>query len=129
MQRPEIISINAVIDCAEGQAGTLAQFYSSLLGWAWTHPAQNGWAAITAESGMVFAFQEVEAYTPPTWPYEQAKQGQMIHFDFWVKDLEEGVRYAESLGAVQAKAQFFKSSRTMLDPAGHTFCIDTDGED
>lgn len=41
----------------------------------------------------------------------------------------EGVEFALACGAVEAAQQFFTTSRTLLDPAGHPFCIDTDGEE
>ena len=126
-KRPMINRINLVIDCAD--AGELAGFYSKLLGWSWTHPHANGWAAITSPEGTVIAFQEVEEYAPPVWPWEPGKQGQMLHLDVWVDDLEEGVQFALACGAREAKEQFFTTSRTMLDPAGHPFCIDTEGEE
>lgn len=116
--------INLVIDCAD--AGIMAEFYSKLLGWEWTHPQANGWAAITSPTGSVIAFQEVEEYRPPVWPWQEGKQGQMLHIDIWVDDLEESVRYAIECGAKPADEQFFRTSRTMIDPAGHPFCIDTD---
>lgn len=119
-----INKINIVIDCSN--AGTLAEFYSKLLGWEWTHPRANGWAAITAPTGMVFAFQEDENYQPPVWPTQSGKQGQMVHLDFYVDNLEEAVQYAIELGAKPAEEQFFRTSRTMIDPEGHTFCLDTD---
>jgi hypothetical protein len=71
----------------------------------------------------------VDSYQAPVWPWEEGKQGQMIHLDYWVDSLEEGVAFAISCGAREAGRQYFKSSRTMLDPAGHTFCIDTDEEE
>lgn len=120
----KINKINIVIDCED--AGIMAEFYSKLLGWEWTHPRTGGWAAITSPAGMVFAFQEVEGYTPPVWPWETGKQGQMIHLDFYVDNLEEAVQYAIRLGAKQATEQYFRTSRTMIDPAGHPFCLDTD---
>lgn len=128
MKRPEIYRINTVIDCAAGGAGALADFYSKLLGWDYTQPPAGGWAAITAPNGTVYAFQEVDEYAPPVWPWQAGRPGQMLHLDFWVaaEDLDAAVAYAEHLGARQAPAQYFKSSRTMLDPAGHPFCIDTD---
>ena len=116
--------INLVIDCAD--AGIMADFYSKLLGWEWTHPQANGWAAITSPTGSVIAFQEVEGYQPPVWPWQEGKQGQMLHIDIWVDDLEESVQYAIECGAKLADEQFFRTSRTMIDPAGHPFCIDTD---
>lgn len=50
----------------------------------------------------------------------------MLHLDFYVDDLEEAVRHALSLGARLAGEQYFKTSRTLIDPAGHPFCLDTD---
>lgn len=123
---PKINQINIVIDCAD--AGVMAGFYSKLLDWEWTHPRADGWAAVTSSDGMVIAFQEVEGYQPPAWPWEDGKQAQMMHLDLWVDDLEEGVQHALDCGAKQAAQQFFTTSRTMTDPAGHPFCIDTEGE-
>lgn len=120
----KINKINVVIDCKN--AGILAEFYSKLLNWEYTHQRANGWAAITAPTGMVYAFQEVEEYEPPVWPWQPGKQGQMIHFDYYVDNLEEAVQYAISLGAKEAGEQYFRTSRTMIDPEGHTFCLDTD---
>jgi len=67
-----IKQINLVIDCAD--AGVLAEFYSKLLGWEWTYPHANGWAAITSPTGTVIAFQEVEEYEPPVWPWEKGSR-------------------------------------------------------
>lgn len=119
-----IKKINIVIDCKD--AGVLAQFYSRLLGWEWTHPQANGWAAITSPTGTVMAFQEVEDYLPPVWPWQSGKQGQMIHLDFYVDDLDGAVKFAVECGAKVAEEQYFRTSRTMIDPAGHPFCLDTD---
>lgn len=117
-------NINLVIDCAD--AGIMAEFYSKLLSWEWTHPQANGWAAITSPTNTVIAFQEIEGYEPPVWPWQKGKQGQMLHIDIWVDDLEEAVEYAIECGAKLADEQYFRTSRTMIDPAGHPFCIDTD---
>lgn len=45
-----IYKINIVVDCSD--AGVLADFYGKLLGWEWTHPRANGWAAITSPEGV-----------------------------------------------------------------------------
>lgn len=117
------ISLGAiVIDCLD--AGVMAEFYTKLLGWEYTHPHANGWSAITAPTGQVFAFQEVSEYCSPTWPWEKGKPGQMIHFDFMVDNLEEGIAFALDCGATLAKEEYYDDSRTMFDPAGHPFCID-----
>lgn len=120
----KINKINVVIDCKD--AGVQSEFYADLLNWELTHPRANGWAAITSPTGMVFAFQEVDDYCPPVWPWKPGKQGQMIHLDFYVDDLEEAVQYAVKLGAKLADEQYFRTSRTMIDPAGHPFCLDTE---
>ncbi len=119
-----IQKINIVIDCAD--AGILASFYSKFLGWEWTHPQSNGWAAIASPTGSVIAFQEVIGYEPPVWPWEAGKQGQMLHLDFYVENLDEAVQYAIECGAKLADTQYFRTSRTMFDPEGHPFCLDTD---
>ncbi|MDH6309299.1 putative enzyme related to lactoylglutathione lyase [Dysgonomonas sp. PFB1-18] len=119
-----VLKINLVIDCAD--AGILADFYNKLLGWEWTHPRANGWAAITSPNGTVIAFQEIEDYQPPIWPHQKGKQGQMLHLDIYVEDLEEAVQFAVECGAKVADEQYFRTSRTMIDPAGHPFCLDTD---
>lgn len=120
----KIQKINIVLDCVD--ADVMAEFYSKLLNWEWTHPRANGWAAITSPTGMVMAFQEVEEYEPPVWPWKKERQGQMVHLDFYVDDLEKAVQYAVECGAKIADVQYFRTSRTMLDPAGHPFCLDTD---
>lgn len=119
----KINRINLVIDCSD--AKVMADFYQRLLGWELTHPPGNGWAAITSATGEVIAFQETAHYQPPVWPWEANRPGQMLHLDFWVDNLEEGIQFALECGAELANRQFFSSSRTMLDPAGHPFCIDT----
>lgn len=119
-----ISKINIVVDCNDAEV--MALFYSRMLRWELSHPRTNGWAAITSPSGMVIAFQEVEEYKPPVWPWEAGEQGQMLHLDFYVDNLEEAVQYAIRLGAKEAPVQYFKTSRTMIDPAGHPFCLDTE---
>lgn len=114
-----------VMDCGIGEARTLASFYHRLLGWEITHPAQNGTAAITSPEGNVIAFQEVENYERPVWPWIKGKQGPMMHFDIIVEDLEIAILYAIQWGAKLVEEKFFEDSRTLLDPAGHPFCLDT----
>lgn len=50
----------------------------------------------------------------------------MLHIDVVVDKLDESVQFAIECGAKLADTQFFKTSRTMFDPAGHPFCIDTE---
>lgn len=123
-KRPEMKLGPIVIDCGIGQAATLAEFYSKLLNWDISHPAQNGTAAITSPEKSVIAFQEVKGYAPPVWPWKDGKQGQMLHFDLVVDDLDEAVKYAIGCGARLSEEKFFDDSRTLFDPAGHPFCLD-----
>lgn len=119
-----IIGINIVIDCHD--ASIMADFYSKLMNWKLTHPrTREGWSAITSPTNMCFIFQEVEGYQPPVWPWEEGKQGQMQHLDLFVNNLEEGIAHAIKCGAKIADEQYFKTSKTMIDPAGHPFCIGT----
>jgi hypothetical protein len=74
--------------------------------------------------GCFFLFIEEEDYVPPVWPEESGEQQKQMHFDFYVPDISAAVRYAESLGAVKATSQFGGNDFvTMLDPAGHPFCL------
>lgn len=125
IERPIIKMGPIVIDCGMNQAKELSEFYSNLLGWDLTHPSQNGTAAITSPDGSILAFQETEHYIPPTWPWKADTQGQMLHFDLIAENLEEAIQYAIDCGAKLANEIYFEDSRTMYDPAGHTFCLDT----
>lgn len=124
-KRPAIQMGPIVMDCGVNQAEILSLFYSKLLGWKLSHPAQNGTAAITSPGGNVLAFQETETYEPPVWPWQAGAHGQMLHFDLIAEDLEEAVSFAVRCGAKLAEETYFEDSRTLFDPAGHTFCLDT----
>lgn len=65
-------------------------------------------------------------YVRPIWPEEEGKQQKQMHFDFQVPDVPKAVKKAEALGAVKMEAQFGGNEfTTMLDPAGHPFCLCT----
>lgn len=123
-KKPHFKVHGIAIDCKNPKA--LGTFYQKLLGWEKTHEGGE-WYGLTSPFGMVLAFQETEEYEPPIWPYEPGEQGQMMHFDFLVEDLDSAVDYAISLGARVTSAQFYEEygCRTMLDPEGHPFCIAT----
>jgi Glyoxalase/Bleomycin resistance protein/Dioxygenase superfamily. len=110
---------NIMVDCDDAQR--LCAFYQRLLGWekrvAFGNPALYS-------GGMVFLFAQEGDYIRPVWPEEEGRQQKQMHFDFQVPDVAAAVEYAESLGAVRAPAQFGDSDFvTMLDPAGHPFCL------
>lgn len=110
-----------VIDCRDENA--LCDFYQKLLEWP-REKAGEGWAALKSPVGFTLAFQRQSLYEKPVWPYEKGRQGQMIHLDFKVENLEKAVERALSLGAELCETQYFESSRTMRDIEGHTFCLD-----
>jgi hypothetical protein len=122
IKRPEFKISGIVLDCPNAEG--LANFYQRLLGWEKTHSGDE-WAGITSPEGLVLAFQTVEEYEPPVWPWLKSSQEQMMHFDLKVINLNDAVEFAVSCGANIANTQFYNTSRTMIDPAGHTFCLDT----
>lgn len=114
--------IGIAFDCPN--ANELADFYVSLSGWK-KEISTNEWAALRTPEGILLVFQTVENYAPPVWPWEKAKQQQMVHIDFKVENLSKSVAHAIKCGAKKANVQFYDTSTTMIDPAGHPFCLST----
>lgn len=114
--------IGFAFDCKN--ADTLADFYVQLLGWEKTLSG-DGWAGIHSPQGIILAFQTVEAYVPPVWPWKDGEQQQMAHIDFKVDDLSEAVTHALKCGATKANEQYYETSTVMIDPEGHPFCLST----
>ena len=88
-----------------------------------------GMVWVSSGAPMLLVFQAVQGYRPPVWPWEADKQAQMMHFDFYVDDLDAAVEQAVACGATLSEVQFFESSRTLFDPAGHPFCLSTTWEE
>lgn len=109
-------------DCKN--ADTLADFYVKLLGWE-RIPTAEGWAGLRSPQGWILAFQEIDEYIPPVWPWKPGEQQQMAHIDFKVKNLEEAVNHALKCGAKKAEIQYYETSTVMFDPEGHPFCLST----
>jgi len=112
--------IGFAYDCRD--ADRLADFYVQLTGWEKTLSG-NGWAGIKTPHGVILAFQTVEEYISPVWPWKPGSQQQMAHIDFQVDNLSEAVAEAESIGATKAAIQYYDMSTVMLDPEGHPFCL------
>ena len=113
---------NVMIDCGDEQA--LCPFYENLLGWR--RSVLFSRPALTSESGLVFLFIQEADYVSPIWPEEPDKQQKQMHFDFQVPDVRLAVDTALALGAKRANTQFGGGDEefvTMLDPAGHPFCL------
>ncbi len=107
-------------DCKN--ADQLADFYVKLLGWE-KAPSGEGWASLRSPQGWVLAFQEVDEYIPPVWPWKAGSQQQMAHIDFKVDNLEEAIVHALQCGATKSGLQFYDDSTVMFDPEGHPFCL------
>ncbi len=109
-------------DCRNADA--LADFYVALLGWK-KEISGGGWAGLRSPQGWILAFQEIDDYIAPVWPWETGKQQQMAHIDFYVENLSEAVEHAIKCGAKKSDTQFFDTSTVMFDPEGHPFCLST----
>ena len=111
---------NVMVDCRD--ALKMQRFYGELLGWEMCELFSK--PAVKSPEGTVFLFAEEECYARPVWPAEDGKQQKQMHFDFQAVDVEKAAAKAERLGAVKTEKQFGgEDFVTMLDPAGHPFCI------
>ncbi|MCL2546486.1 MAG: VOC family protein [Oscillospiraceae bacterium] len=110
-------------DCPN--ANELADFYMNISGWTREELSGDEWAGLRTPEGILLVFQTVEDYTPPVWPWENGKQQQMAHIDFFVDNLQEVEKLALYHGAKKSEIQFFDTSTVMFDPAGHPFCLST----
>lgn len=110
------------LDCKDADA--LADFYVRLLKWE-KMESDGGWAGIHSPQGVILAFQTVEEYVPPVWPWRIGEQQQMAHIDFKVDDLEKAVEFAIGCGASKAETQYYDTCTVMIDPEGHPFCLST----
>ena len=109
-----------VYDCPD--AGALARFYGTLLGWGVNEEVDNSWAEIRpADGSACISFQRVADYQAPQWPGQEHPQ--QLHLDVMVPDLEEAEAEVLEIGATLAEHQPGESFRVFLDPAGHPFCL------
>jgi Glyoxalase-like domain len=106
-------------------AGSLARFYASLLGW---ELGPEGAAVAPREGVAYLGFQTSPEYVRPVWPPAEGSQQMMMHLDFEVSDLETAVAHAVELGAHEAEYQPQDNVRVLLDPAGHPFCLYVDDQ-
>ena len=114
---------NLMFDCLNAEL--LRDFYAAMLGWE--KCSAYGLPAVRSENEAMYLFAQEEDYVPPVWPEQEGKQQKQIHIDYPVSDLPAAVQEAERLGAVRAAEQFGGDDFvTMLDPAGHPFCLCAD---
>ena len=130
MERPKFRLSGPVLDSPRPLE--LASFYERLLGWPIAgsegpeagSSEDYGWAVLRSPDGQQkIEIQWEPRYVRPTWPAEEGEQRMMMHLDFGVVDLREGVAWAESAGATIADHQPQEHLRVMLDPDGHPFCL------
>jgi catechol 2,3-dioxygenase-like lactoylglutathione lyase family enzyme len=104
-------------------AGTLADFYRSLLGWE-IEQDEPGWVKLRSpDGGAGLSFQTEPQYVPPLWPAGPGDQQMQLHLDIAVEDLAAAGEHAVAAGAVLAEYQPQDDVRVYLDPAGHPFCL------
>ncbi len=111
-----------MLDCDD--ALRLGEFYAALLGWSCTKLSDEC-VMVRAENHPVRLLCQREAgYIPPVWPETRGAQQKMLHLDFTVNNLEHAVAHAVDIGATIADTQYNPGQwTTMLDPAGHPFCL------
>lgn len=110
-----------VLEAPDAQA--LARFYSQVLGWP-VVTEELGWAVIKAEESVTYiSFNSSPNYVAPVWPCVEGSQQMMMHIDVAVDDLDAALAHAIELGATLATYQPQDTTRVMLDPAGHPFCL------
>lgn len=113
-----------ILECRDIER--LAGFYGQLLGWPVVFREEGFIRLQPPEGGTGIALQYAPDYLPPVWPSEAGAQQMMAHLDFGIRrsGLRTVLKKALSLGAVRAKAQYGGDEWvTLLDPAGHPFCI------
>jgi len=131
---PEIRGI--VLDCPNARA--LAEFYRQLFGLEYRpayeppapgqpDPMGQDWLVLQTPRGTLLAFQQVDEFTPSTWP--DAAVPQQLHLDTSVptkENLDAQHERAISLGArllLDRSDDPEEPLRVYGDPAGHPFCI------
>ena len=104
-------------------ARRLADFYAKLLGWEKFYESDEYAAIQSPDKAQILGFQTDDDYSPPVWPWEAGKQGQMMHLDMNAEDVDAAVAFALECGATVAGTQYYDAAKVMLDPAGHPFCL------
>ncbi|WP_459129645.1 VOC family protein [Guggenheimella bovis] len=124
--RPHIKLDGITIDCPEEQVEEMLHSYEKLTGYM-AEPIEEGVMPGVFGPHLSINIQGVKDYQGPTWPTQE--RGQMLHMDFFVRDLDSTVEYAKSIGAREAEHQYGETWRVFLDPAGHPFCLTLNGRD
>ncbi len=124
MKNSRVVLATVVLDCPD--AGALADFYATLLGWE-KAVVEPEWVLLRdPDGGTALSFQSEPDYVPPVWPEEPETQQKMLHIDFLVDNLDAAVTHAVSIGGRVAPHQYLEGVVVMIDPAGHPFCFFAD---
>ena len=110
-------------DCPD--PAELARFYGEALGLPVIYSSDD-FILLGREGSPGLGFIRVADYRAPTWP--DAAQGKQAHIEMGVDDLESAQARMLALGAAEPPVQPHPDQRrVLLDPAGHPFCISTQG--
>ena len=120
---PAIRLLSVDFDCPDPVE--LARFYGEALGLPVVYSSDD-FVLLGREGSPGLGFIRVADYRRPTWP--DPSQGKQAHMELGVDDLEAAHARMLALGAVEPPAQPHpEERRVLLDPAGHPFCISTQG--
>ena len=120
---PTVRFLSVDFDCPE--PAELARFYGDALGLPVRYSSHD-FVLLGREGSPGLGFIRVTDYQRPTWP--DPSQGKQAHIEMGVDDLEVAQARMLALGAAEAPVQPHPDERrVLLDPAGHPFCISTQG--
>lgn len=115
---PAITLAGVNFDCPD--MAQMIHFSIGLTGMEYREP-EGEMPKLVGPNGVLYLFQQVENYQPPTWPTQE--RGQQLHVDYLVDDLAAAVAHAVARGATVADQPDDRYFAVMRDPAGHPFCL------
>lgn len=122
----EILKQYPVLDAADVEAE--AAFWASVLGGTAEPDFQSAagdWRTIVVDGREALAIQLAPDHVHPQWP--DGPQGQQMHLDLYIADLEAAHAEVMGLGAELLQAAGDPSAergfQVYADPAGHPFCL------
>lgn len=120
---PAIRLLSVDFDCPD--PAELARFYGDALGLPVVYSSED-FILLGREGSPGLGFIRVADYRRPTWP--DSSQGKQAHMELGVDDLDAAHARMLALGAREPSVQPHPDQRrVLLDPAGHPFCISTQG--
>lgn len=121
---PSAIRLLSVdFDCPD--PAELARFYGDALGLPVVY-ASDDFVLLGHDGSPGLGFIRVVDHRRPTWP--DPGQEKQAHLELGVDDLDAAQARMLALGAVEPSVQPHPDQRrVLLDPAGHPFCLSTQG--